>query len=55
MPLFFVRFQKKSCEIGSFVTTHFENLRTLKKNFQSALNLGPSQRTLKKKKKFKVR
>ena len=36
-----------SGEVG-FVTTHFEKLRTLKIFFQSALNLGPSQRTLKK-------
>ena len=33
--------------ITSIVTTHFEKLRTEKK-FQSALNLGPSQRNLKK-------
>lgn len=31
------------------VTTHFEILRTNKKINQSALNLGPSQPTLKKK------
>ena len=37
------------CKEPTSVTTHFEKLRTLKKKFQSALNLGRSQRTLKKK------
>ena len=29
------------------VTTHFEKITHFEKNFQSALNLGPAQRTLK--------
>ena len=33
---------------NGFVTTHFEKLRTLIFFFQNALNLGQSQRTLKK-------
>ena len=31
------------------VATHFEKIRHFEKKFQSALNLGPNQRTLKKK------
>ena len=40
--------------ISRIVTTHIEKIRTCKK-IQSALNLGPSQRTLKKIFFFKVR
>ena len=36
---------KKKC-VATVVTTHFEKLRTMKIFFTSALNLGPSRRTL---------
>ena len=48
-----IKFFKKSHTSISYVATHFEKNTHFEIFFQSALNLGPNQRTLKKN--FKVR